>query len=340
MRVLHLLASPFFSGPAEGVTQLAVAQRALGHDVSVAVDRKRLTKSSEELCAPRLEALGLLASAPLELSVKSTPWAMMRDVQALKALSVDVVHAHFSHDHVLARLGRPRGAALVRSVHAPRSLRWTAPVADAWTVPTLELARRLLGSPVLVLPAIVAPSFRPAEDRAALRARLGLPAGPLVGMVSTFQPSRRHAVGLDAFAKVKARVPHAHLVLVGDGVLEPALRAQVKRLGLEGAVTFAGYQSGERFVSWLQALDEAWVLGLGNDYAARAAAQARACAVRVVAVDEGALERFADAVVTPEAGAVAAAALIDARRPGTVEPVEAIARRVLELYVRARGEPL
>lgn len=48
MKVLHLLASPFFSGPAESLTQLALAQRALGHEVSVAVDRsaRPMQKSS------------------------------------------------------------------------------------------------------------------------------------------------------------------------------------------------------------------------------------------------------------------------------------------------------
>jgi glycosyltransferase involved in cell wall biosynthesis len=249
---------------------------------------------------------------------------------------VDVVHAHFSHDHAIARLGRPKGALLVRSVHAPRSLRWSAPIADAWTVPTAALARRLIGSPVLVLPPLLSDVFRPPDDRAALRRSLGLPDVPLVGMVSTFQPSRQHALGLDAFAAVRARVPQARLVLVGDGALEPALRAQVARLGLTDAVTFAGYQAGERFVPWLQALDEVWVLGLGNDYAARAAAQARACGVRVVAVDEGALERYADALVVPEVESVVREALTGERRPLTVEPADAVARRVLELYAQAR----
>ena len=64
MKILHLLASPFFSGPAELVTQLALAQRALGHEVSIAVDRKRTTTTSEELIVPRLG--GLLAEAPLD----------------------------------------------------------------------------------------------------------------------------------------------------------------------------------------------------------------------------------------------------------------------------------
>ena len=78
------------------------------------------------------------------------------------------------------------------------------------------------------------------------------------------------------------------------------------------------------------------MLGLGNDYAARAAAQARACGVRVVAVDDGALERYADALVVPEVASVAQAALTFERRPLTVEPADAIARRVLELYAQAR----
>ena len=37
MKILHLLASPVFSGPAEVVAQLAFAQRTQGHDVTVAL---------------------------------------------------------------------------------------------------------------------------------------------------------------------------------------------------------------------------------------------------------------------------------------------------------------
>lgn len=337
MKIVHLLASPFFTGPAEVVAQLALAQRRLGHEVTVAVDRKRRETPAEEPAAPRFEALGLLSAAGLELSVKSTPWAMMRDVLTLRGVPADVVHSHFSHDHVIARLGRPPGAALVRSVHAPRSLRWTAPPAEAWTVPTAELARKLIGLPVLVLPPIVGDTFVPAADRAEVKRALGLSDAPLVGMVSTFQASRRHALGLDAFARVRERRPDARLVLVGDGALEPELRAQVARLGLEASVTFAGYQAGERFVAWLQALDEVWVLGLGNDFAGRAAAQARACGARVVSVDEGALERYADALVAADAEAIDAVALTNERRIVNLESAESIARRVLALYEQARA---
>src|SRR5439155_19175885 len=100
--------------------------------------------------------------------------------------------------------------------------------------------------------------------------------------------------------------PTARLVLTGDGELEPELRSIVSALGLEGSVTFAGYQRAESFVRWLQALDEVWVLGLGNDYSGRAAAQARACGVKVVAVDEGALASLADALVPAPTAAAGA----------------------------------
>lgn len=333
MRVLHLLASPFFTGPAEAVTQLALAQRGLGHEVHVAIDRKRRVTTSEELAVPRLEALGLLSPLPLELSVKSSPLAMLRDVVTLRGAAVDVVHCHFSHDHALARLARPKGAVLLRSIHAPRSVRWAMPDADGWTAPTEAIGRLLLGRRVLMLPPLVDQAFVPATDRGALRRELGLPdAGRLVGMVSTFQPSRRHALALDAFAALHAVEPDARLVLVGDGGLEAALRAQAAPLG--EAVRFTGYQQGPAFIRHLQALDEVWILGLGNDWGARAAAQARACGVRVVAVDEGALARFADALVEPTVEALVEASRSSGRRLVTLEAPSAIATRVIEFYQR------
>ncbi|MCP3144747.1 glycosyltransferase [Pyxidicoccus xibeiensis] len=339
MRILHLLASPFFSGPAENVALLALAQREAGHEVTVAVDRRRKDVPAEEPAVPRFRELGLLDEGGLELSVKSPPWSMWRDLRQLKARKLDVVHSHFSHDHLLARWGRPRGAVLVRSLHAPRSLRASLPAADAYTVPASVLLPRLRekGRTAEVLPALVDPRFHLADDRQALRSELGLTGAPLLGMVSTFQPSRRHAVGVEAFALYRRERPQARLVLVGDGALLEATRRQVDQLGLSDAVTFAGYQQGEAFARWLRALDEVWLLGLGNDWSARAAAQARACGVRVVAVEEGALPDLADArVASPTPAAVVAAALSGQCAPVAHPSNARIAGAVLELYERVR----
>lgn len=312
--------------------ELALAQRALGHEVSVAVDRRRTAHTSEELIVPRLADLHLLSDVPLELSVKSPPWNVLRDVLVLRSQPLDVIHAHFTHDHILARLARPKGVALFRSMHAPRSIRRSAPRADGFTVPTPCLARGLLGQRVLVLPALVGNQFVPPGDRRVLRAELGLPSCKLVGMVSTFQSSRRHELGLAAYAALREDGESTTLVLVGDGPLEAQLRARAT----EG-VSFVGYHSGSAFVRYLQALDEVWILGLGNDWSARAAAQARACGVRVLAIDEGALARYADEVVEPNIESLVRASRSDARREAAIESSEAVARRVLDFYCGSVG---
>ncbi|MCE9672980.1 glycosyltransferase [Myxococcus stipitatus] len=340
MRILHLLASPFFSGPAENLALLALAQREAGHEVTVAVDRRRRDIPAEEPAVPRLRELGLLDEEGLELSVKSPPWSLWRDWRRLKARAVDVVHSHFSHDHLLARWGRPEGAVLVRSLHAPRSLRSSLPAADAYTVPASSLLPRMreLGRVARVLPALVDARFHPAKDKQALRRELGLEGTPVVGMVSTFQPSRRHAVGVEAFALYRKARADARLVLVGDGGLVARTQQHVEALGLSPWVTFAGYRQGDDFARWLSALDEVWLLGLGNDWSARAAAQARACGVRVVAVDEGALPDLADARVSePTPEAVARAALSGERSPVEHPSNARIAEDILALYTRARS---
>jgi hypothetical protein len=57
----------------------------------------------------------------------------------------------------------------------------------------------------------------------------------------------------------------------------------------------------------------------------------------VVAVDEGALTRYADAVVLPDPAALADAALTGDRRAVTIEPPADIAQRVIQLYRVSTG---
>jgi L-malate glycosyltransferase len=341
MRILHLLASPVFSGPAEAVALLASAQRRAGEDVSVAVDATRPGTGTEEAARPRFEALGLLDHRGLALSAQTGPRQFLAEVLGLRRLRVDVLHVHTSHGHWVGWLGRPAGARLIRSVHAPRSLRWSMPPFDAATVPEEGLLSQLPPAPAMVLPALVdSQLFRPNTNRRSLRQALGLAEGPVVGMASTFQPSRGHELGIAAFAELRRRMPGATLVLLGDGILEGQVRRWVAEAGLENCVRLPGYQPGPEFVRWLQALDELWVLGLGNDWAGRTALQARACDVRVVAVPLGALPRWADRVLAERTpAALAAVALAAQRRKVTLPHPDAVAADVLTLYRRAGARP-
>jgi glycosyltransferase involved in cell wall biosynthesis len=79
------------------------------------------------------------------------------------------------------------------------------------------------------------------RDRADVRARLGLaPDARIVLTVARLASNKGHGDLAEAAAAIVARKPAAHLVWVGDGPLEPLLRAQVDRLGLASHVHLVG----------------------------------------------------------------------------------------------------
>lgn len=301
LRILHLLATHLYSGPAQSVITLAEQQRALGHDVHIAIDRKCHTLDSESLLLDELQGHPCLSPLPLHLSPKALPWESLQDIRHLRRLTLDVLHAHTTHGHWLMSLSRPRGAALVRSFHTPRALSRWLPEVNGYTTydsASLQSWRALHpGRRALELPALIGDAYRPADDRAALRRALQLPTGALIGMASTFQASRHHDVALTAFAALLKSQPHAHLVLIGDGATQEETRRLAQQLGIAQRVIFTGYLRGQAFIQALQALDALWILGLGNDYAARLAAQARLCGVYTLGVRAGAIPRYAHGLI-------------------------------------------
>lgn len=113
----------------------------------------------------------------------------------------------------------------------------------------------------LVYPGASLGSFDPARlpSPAAMRARLGLPAdGPLIGMAGRLQRWKGMHVFVAAVAQIRATHPGVHAVIVGGThETEPKygaeLRAQVHALGLDGALTLAGFQPN--VAEWMQAMD-------------------------------------------------------------------------------------
>lgn len=71
--------------------------------------------------------------------------------------------------------------------------------------------------------------------------QLGLdPAAPLIGCIAVLRPEKDHQTLLRALRLVRDEVPDAQLLLVGDGPERDRLAALADRLGVAGAVTFAG----------------------------------------------------------------------------------------------------
>jgi glycosyltransferase involved in cell wall biosynthesis len=86
--------------------------------------------------------------------------------------------------------------------------------------------------------------FRHAGDRLAIRAALGLtPTTPIVGIVAALRQEKNHELLLQAVHTVRARVPEAVFLIVGDGPERPRLVALAKQMGVAQAVRFLGTRS-------------------------------------------------------------------------------------------------
>lgn len=76
---------------------------------------------------------------------------------------------------------------------------------------------------------------------AAVRREIGIPSGAIVvGHVGRMAPQKNHLFLIDIFAEIRKREPRAHLLLIGDGPLRPAIEQRVQKHGLGNSVTFAG----------------------------------------------------------------------------------------------------
>jgi L-malate glycosyltransferase len=350
VRVLELLSSPVWTGPAEPTASVAGELRRRGHEVEFAVDARRPGDLRE-----RLRALGFTLREDLALSTKGFPPPVLGDAVRLARIGrgFDVVHAHFSNDHTAALLGLRRGREgprLVRTVHSARSLRdrplqGTAHRRTDGVIAVCEAHARVLRERFRLDPrrvlatrgAVDAERFSP--DGPDLRGELGLaPGQPVVGVVSRVKPDRRHAELVDAFRLVADRLPEARLVVVGRGEGLEAVRVRVAHRGLERAVLFAGYRTGPELAAAYRTLDAKVLLAEGNDGTCRALLEAMACARPGVAYRFGAP---AEAIVDGVTGLLVEDGDVQALAAALVELLAAPARaRALGVAARVRMRQL
>lgn len=322
MRILHLVSYSLYSGPLPSTLGVAIAQRQLGHDVALAYDRKRgAINAYEEAAGPHVDAQALAPSELLTLSTKSSPFELWRDCRALHRLATtaDVVHAHMSHDHLVAALAGAKN--IVRTVHAARSLtprlgqRWLLRQARGIIVRCGEqdaaCARLGFDRRAFIAGGVDAQRFRPAtaEERQRARQRFGIPEDARVVLQAALIQDRGQEELAGALVRVNA--PDLHVLYVGRGQHEDALRLLTEGIGLAGKTHFPGYLDQEHLLDAYHAADVAFVAQPGNDGSARAALEAMACALPVIAVQTGALAEL----VTDACGYA-----VEERRP------EAIAR--------------
>ena len=91
-------------------------------------------------------------------------------------------------------------------------------------------------------------------ERAAARKALGIPDGATtIGTLGRAHPVKGQKYLIDAFVPIAAKLPDAHLIIIGGGELENALRQQAERAELSTRIQVTGalYDA----YRYLQALD-------------------------------------------------------------------------------------
>jgi glycosyltransferase involved in cell wall biosynthesis len=184
--------------------------------------------------------------------------------------------------------------------------------------------------------------FTPADgdERAALRARAGI-AGPVVLSTRDLKPLYNIPVLLDAFARVRAAMPTATLVLKHPMQAVPAeITDEIGRLDLRDAVVTVGRTDLDELRRWYRVADAAVSIP-DTDSSPRSVWEALACGCPVVVSDlPWAREGLTAGArrVQPDAGAVAGALLELLGDPTNARAAGAEGRRLVERRMDRRVE--
>ncbi|MBV8517553.1 MAG: glycosyltransferase family 4 protein [Acidobacteria bacterium] len=341
MRVLHLAAGNRWTGAAAPAFAEVEALRAAGVDAHYAyVGGYKLQAKLEhhDFAHPLIEKA-------------QNPMTFVRSLGALDRMvhqhGFDVLHAHLTYDHWLARAvsrNHPR-LRLARTFHARRVLR-----SDVFTRSLIARTAHLfaindafLGAPVFggrevtfTPPPLDHRQFTPAGGD--VRAQYGIaPETKLVTVIGKLSAGRGFEDALRTFAELRASTTKVRLMIIGHGEHRPALETLSRELGVADDVLWAGYHEDD-LAEHYRAADLLFFTARGSDEGHRAVLEAMACGVPpAVYPIEGVLALTGRAHVASAAapGALAAlAADLLAREP---EPLRrAVYQRSLEFgYPRA-----
>lgn len=337
MRVLHLAAGNRWTGAASPAFAEVEALRAAGIEAHYAyVGGYKLE-----------EKIGRLDFAHAAIEKAQNPAAFIRTVSALRRLirahQIDLVHAHLTYDHWLARFAA-RGLPIARTFHARRVLR-TDLLSRRLNARTKLLFvindtfRDALPSAIFTPPPVDHRQFHPEGDD--VRAQYGItPETKLVTVIGKVSKGRGFEDALQTFALLRRTTPEARLMIIGHGEHRPALEAMAAELAITPHVLWAGYHEVD-LAEHYRASDLLLFTARGSDEGHRAILEAMACGVPpatfpidgVPALTGPLTSRLVAPASTPEALAVTVAALLGTN---TAELRSEVSRRSHEFgYDRA-----
>ena len=308
MRILHLAAGNRWTGAAAPAFAEVEALRAAGVDAHYAyVGGYKLHAKLEhhDFAHPIIEKA-------------QNPVSFVRSIQAIERLvhqhGFDVIHAHLTYDHWLARLvGRDHPSVrLARTFHARRVLR-----DDVLSRSLLRATRHRfvinrafdVAGAAFTPPPVDHRQFHPEGPRIALE-------GTIVTAIGKLSRNRGFEEALRTFAALRRLTP-CRLMIIGHGEHRPALEALSRELDVAQDVIWAGYHEDD-LAEHYRASSLLLFTARGSDEGHRAVLEAMACGVPVATmpiegVDALVPHEWIAPANDPDALAATAAALLATR---------------------------
>lgn len=295
MRVLHLFGDWKWTGPSEPTLDLCLELRALGVQADLACLPPPPEASGSLLARARERGLEPRLDFRLERSV-----SIIKNLDDVKKVAdacrdYDLLHVHFSHDHVVGGLGARRAGRVkvVRTNHKA--------IPTPKNIATRYLYRKLtdgyITSSQAALDADVSRfglrgwHVDPAMKLERFTPREAPHEGFVVGVVARMQRHRRFDILLQGVKL--AKVPDLRLIVVGRGThmnevaVEPA-----KKLGLTN-VTFTGYL-GPQYLDTVAGFDALLFLVPGSDGTCRAVREVMAMGRAIIGARRGMIPEIVD----------------------------------------------
>lgn len=311
--VLQVLTRMNIGGPAR---QVLLLHRLLSEQVPMAVAAGRPPSHEGALEVPGAPVHPLPLRRPVRPATDLAALVAMQ--RLITSLRPRIVHTHMAKAGAVGRLGARAARCRPRTVHtfhghvlggyfrsAPQRAflaaeRALARRTDVLVAVSAEIRDELLDLgvgrrgqyEVIPLGIDLEPYLRVGGHRGALRGALGLADDvPLVGVLGRLVPIKDHATLLGAMA----RVPGAHLAVLGDGELRGSLEALAGDRALAGRVHFTGWWAD---VPGALADLDVVALASRNEGTPVALIEALAAARPVVATDVGGVRAVVEEQVT------------------------------------------
>jgi glycosyltransferase involved in cell wall biosynthesis len=241
----------------------------------------------------RSRGFGRLTSMALHMDEEWFCRAAWQHIASTRPLP-DIVHAHALHQ--AARLRRADVPVIINLPGAPHSryvddLRHAdVLIGDGWAASALpdQLGRAVENVPK----GVDATRFSPHGPD--VRAQLGFGDAPVIIAVGRLVPIKNAGLLIEALPAIRAQVPAAKLLLVGEGPEQHRFAERARQLQVADAVVFAGFVPNENLGAYYRSAD-VFALPSEFDNSPNVVLEAMSAGLPVVATDVGGVAQYVEA---------------------------------------------